>query len=1261
MKKISLLFAAIIAAVGGFAQITANGFSSRSLTAYTNGATNDSIYFYCTGELGSLTATPTGGVAPYDFNWQQYSTASNAYVAYQTQNDLLVATLNDLPAGGYRVTITDANGTIVGCDRAWISEVLTNPSVNVNPITPGCGSVSLNGQVTYATATPYYNPPPDPMIVGANTQITVCFSGTHTFVSDIGFYFVGPASCGSPTITLSPNPGTNCNAGDNINNLCFTNVQSFPNFNVCGAAVPLTGTYDSYGAANTPINWTALNGCNAASSGWRVQIYDCVGADVGALTDATITFVGQDGCGQPQTITYTTPAGFNSPIADNSCSASTASVFQVPTGSTTPIAFQNGYQWSANPTITIPNATSSLTPTVNPGPTQNTTFTLTITGNGPGAACGGTISDSELREYVVPANPTIDPVEPFYCIGDPIFTLSANPSGGSWSGPGIVNAITGAFNTNSAGGPGLKTITYTINLSGCIITQQIQINLLPTVNSTITNPGIICGSNEIVDLNAASAGGTWSGTGITDANQGLFDPTVAGIGTFPITYTIPNACNGTSTIDVVVAEPGEASINEPTQICTGGGIVTLTGNPGGGTWSGPGIVDANAGSFDPTVTGPGTFEVTYSFDDCITPATYTIEVTESIVLELSPILPLCEDAAPITLAASNGGGTWSGPGITNAIAGIFDPSVAGPGTHEVTYSVPNTCDGVSSITIEVLPVFELSIVDPGAQCITAPGFNMQGSPSGGVWTGNGITNGASGFFNPAVAGIGTSVVTYEVPNSCSTPVTVSIEVTEFVDATITDVNPICVTSEPIQLVAATPGGVWSGTGVNSLGLFTPSIVGAGNAQITYSINDVCTGQDQVTIQIVPLPDIVFNTPAQICIDAPTVLLNATPIGGLWTGNGVVFAGFTPADAGVGPHTLTYTVVGVCTASEEVSINVNPLPTVVASADQAICAGATTTISASGAASYLWSPGGSSPTNAFNNVTPSNTTTYTVTGTSAAGCESTDQVVVTVNPLPTVTATAASTNICEGETVQLFGSGLTTYQWTPATILNDDNIANPVASPFNTQTYTVSGTDANGCAGTASVTVNMTILDFEITSVPPMDAQNVINGQLPVTVQFSTISNADEFSWDFDGDDEFDLVTPTNQAQNTFYNEGGSSGYVIAELNGCTDTITFTVVAFTNAFIKIPNVISANGDGMNDSFKVEGNFIASFELNLYNRNGTFIVSMDDLDEIWDFQDSFDTWSPRGEFNDGTYLYYYIAKGLDGQEFKGSGTLTVLGNE
>jgi hypothetical protein len=247
-------------------------------------------------------------------------------------------------------------------------------------------------------------------------------------------------------------------------------------------------------------------------------------------------------------------------------------------------------------------------------------------------------------------------------------------------------------------------------------------------------------------------------------------------------------------VDVTVAEPGQATINEPAEICTGGGFVTLTGTPGGGTWSGPGIIDANAGSFDPTITGPGIFEVTYSFVDCITSATYSVEVIESISLELAPITPLCEDAEPIVLIASNGGGVWSGPGIIDANAGIFDPSVAGPGTHEVTYSVPNTCDGISSITIEVLPVFELSIEDPGSQCVTAPSTNLIASNAGGIWSGNGITDSSLGTFNPAVAGIGLSEITYEVPNSCSTPVSVSIEVTEFVDATITPVAPICITN-----------------------------------------------------------------------------------------------------------------------------------------------------------------------------------------------------------------------------------------------------------------------------------------------------------------------------------------------------------------------------------------------------------------------------------------------------------------------------------
>lgn len=1257
------LFALIFAfgAVSAAAQITAVGFDGRSLTAYTNGASNDSIYFYCDNGLGTLVATPSGGTAPYDFAWQNYSTATNAYVSFQTENDVLTSTLTDLQPGGYRVTITDANGNIVGCDRAWISQVLTNPSVNVNPIPPGCGSFQLNGQITYGTATPYYNPPPDPMIIGANTQITVCFSGNHSFVSDIGFYFRGPASCGSPTITLSPNPGTNCNAGDNIANLCFTN-QTAPNFNVCGAPTPLTGTYDSYGAGNTVINWTPLNGCNASSSGWQVQIYDCVGADVGALTDATITFVGQDACGQPQTITYTTPAGFSSTINDNSCTAGSASVYTVPGSSTAPIAYTNGYQWTASPTWTIPNATSSLTPTVNPAPSVDTQYTLTITGNGPGAACGGNISDTETRIYQGPTTPVINPVEPFYCIGQPNFNLTATPAGGQWSGPGIVNATTGLFNTNAAGGPGLKTITYTVGGIGCQVSTTVQINLLQSVNSSITNnPGLLCGSTSIVDLNAAAPGGTWSGTGIIDAAQGLFDPTVSGFGTFTITYTIPNVCNGTSTTEMNVAEPGDSQVNDPGQICSDAEILNLVGTPGGGTWSGTGIVDPTTGAFDPALAGPGTFTVNYTFANCVTSSTFDVVVTESVNIALNVTENVvCESEVPFDIAFSPAGGTWSGSGITDNSLGTFSAANANIGLNTLTYSIPNVCNGEASITIEVLEDLTLSITDPGDQCVSAAPFNLQANVPGGIWSGDGITNASSGNFNPNLAGNGEAIVEYQIPNTCSDPVSITINVSSFIDATIAQVGPFCSNDAPVQLTAASSGGVWSGTGVTSSGLFTPANANAGNNTIQYTINDVCTGTDDIVIAVQTLPVIDITTPANICINASPLVLTATPAGGVWSGVGVSGNNFSAGAAGLGSIALTYSISGVCEVTATENISVNPLPTVVASEDQEICAGATATVSATGAATYQWSPGGANPTGASNTVQPNTTTTYTVTGTSALGCQNSDQVVVVVNPLPNVSLGFVNTSICEDESVQLSAGGLATYSWNPASSLTGANTSSPTASPVATTTYTVTGQDNNGCAGSASVTVNVTQINLSLASstTPAPDGQNNIIGGLPLAVDFVINSNGSSFDWDFDGDGEIDEQTNATTISNTFNLPGNTQGTVTANLNGCSETIDYNIVLFTSSDLIVPNVISANGDGSNDRFYVRGNFIKSFELKIYNRNGQLIATLEDIDEMFDDGDTFDFWNPRGEFNDGTYYIHYEAEGFDGKIYSKSGFLTVL---
>jgi len=87
----------------------------------------------------------------------------------------------------------------------WVNQT----TATVGAIAAGCSAFTLNGTASAVSNYSYYNPPPEPFTITAATTINVCVSATHTFVSDLGFFLVGPATCGSPTITLSPNPGAN--------------------------------------------------------------------------------------------------------------------------------------------------------------------------------------------------------------------------------------------------------------------------------------------------------------------------------------------------------------------------------------------------------------------------------------------------------------------------------------------------------------------------------------------------------------------------------------------------------------------------------------------------------------------------------------------------------------------------------------------------------------------------------------------------------------------------------------------------------------------------------------------------------------------------------------------------------------------------------------------------------------------------------------------------------------------------------------------
>jgi gliding motility-associated-like protein len=169
-------------------------------------------------------------------------------------------------------------------------------------------------------------------------------------------------------------------------------------------------------------------------------------------------------------------------------------------------------------------------------------------------------------------------------------------------------------------------------------------------------------------------------------------------------------------------------------------------------------------------------------------------------------------------------------------------------------------------------------------------------------------------------------------------------------------------------------------------------------------------------------------------------------------------------------TQTYTVTGTsggCSAVANVTVKVNPDPTISISASaNPICNSTSTTVTAEGAYIYSWS--GSSGTTNSVIVAPTEITTYTVTGTDINGCSGTADMTINVNPNPRLSITASANSICTGDSATLTVNGANTYLWSNG--LGNSNLV--TVFPTSTTSYSVVGTDGNGCPGAASLTVTV---------------------------------------------------------------------------------------------------------------------------------------------------------------------------------------------
>ena len=301
-------------------------------------------------------------------------------------------------------------------------------------------------------------------------------------------------------------------------------------------------------------------------------------------------------------------------------------------------------------------------------------------------------------------------------------------------------------------------------------------------------------------------------------------------------------------------------------------------------------------------------------------------------------------------------------------------------------------------------------------------------------------------------------------------------------------------------------------------------------------------------------------------------------------------------------------------------------TVSAGSDQSICFGESVILSTSGPLTYSWDNGVQNGTSFI----PTTSQTYTLTGTAAYGCIATDQVVVTVNALPTVNA-GADQSVCAGTAVTLSASGANTYAW-------NNNVSNGLAfTPTASGTYSVIGTDGNGCTNTDQVAVTVNLLptvnagaDQSICKGAAVTLSgtgattyawnnNVTNGVAfnPIATASYSVSgtdangctNADEVIVTVN---EASASTLTESAMDSYtlngqtYTQSGTYTQTITNAAGCDSTITLNLTLSFTGLGELSQAVRIFPNPANDILNIESTSPLIGDYTMYDAAGRVIL-------------------------------------------------------
>jgi len=565
-----------------------------------------------------------------------------------------------------------------------------------------------------------------------------------------------------------------------------------------------------------------------------------------------------------------------------------------------------------------------------------------------------------------------------------------------------------------------------------------------------------------------------------------------------------------------------------------------------------------------------------------------------------------------------------------------------PGTYTITLQIETPCCGLSPtivpITFVVDPLPTPTITaNPGLQFCYGSSTTLSASlASSYLWSTGETTQ------DITVTPGDTATYTVTVINAtCSAATSVFVE--PIIAAVfISGADEICAGDATTLTANSDPTATytWSGGSTATTQTITDSPALDTWFYVTADVSG-CTAIDSLLVQVVSVTASTNVSDTSVCNGVPLLL---TASGGdyyLWddvsTNDSVYVLPTTDTIINV---VVTWDSVGTisCSSSQTVSVNVTmlPQPTLgTVTNDTTICTNNTVSITASGATNYIWSNGATTP-----NISPTilSDTMFIVNSINSDGCLSIpDTVFVTSSAGLTGINVSAIDATCYG-----YSDGSATALATgvaPITYLWNDGTVGATNSNLAAGSYSVTATDGNGC--TIIGTTTLTQFDSIVASF----SADPDSAFIPLDVDFTNLSyNGTTYFWDFGNGQSSTDLDPT-----MLFDSGGIYTVMLVAYNGaCSDTAYYTITAIGEATIVIPNIFTPNGDGINDLFRISGQFVSDYKITIYNRWGQFLAEYPWIAGGWDGRTEAGLEAPSG-----VYFYIIDAKGMDGKEYQFNG--------